>query len=127
MTSNLINLLASSGLQLHADGGIMAAGSHRSVAHTGWTVAGFHAESNDDVHADQWEMHPEGQEVVGVLAGRARLVLRADHTQREETVTLTAGTVYVVPRARWHRLVLEGPADLLSITMRHDTRWEPVA
>ncbi|MFI8888636.1 hypothetical protein ACIGW9_40845, partial [Streptomyces sp. NPDC053813] len=30
----------------------------------------------------------------------------------------------IVPRGRWHRLELNAPSDLMSITLRHGTRLE---
>jgi hypothetical protein len=35
-----------------------------------------------------------------------------------------AGTAVIVPRGRWHRLELDAPSDLMSITLRHGTRPE---
>jgi hypothetical protein len=39
-------------------------------------------------------------------------------------VTLATGTAYVVPQNRWHRLEVDGPTDLQSITSRRGTRLE---
>lgn len=39
-------------------------------------------------------------------------------------VPLPAGSAVVVPRGRWHRLELDGPSDLMSLTLRHGTRLE---
>ncbi|HEY1701421.1 MAG TPA: cupin domain-containing protein [Trebonia sp.] len=78
--------------------------------------------------AGDWEIHPFGQEVVSVLSGHARLVLRPeDDGGEEQTVALDAGTAFVVPRNRWHRLEIDGPTDLQSITPRRGSRLEPRA
>jgi mannose-6-phosphate isomerase-like protein (cupin superfamily) len=142
-----IDLFAPSGLRLQDGGTVEVENPPRMTGEQdGWMVANFHVESDEDVHADHWEIHPCGQEVVSVLAGQARLVLRAefdepqhdqpqhdqpwhDHTQDGrtedgETVTLTVGTAFVVPRNRWHRLEVDGPTDLQSITVRRGTRLE---
>lgn len=127
MTGDPIGLFTPTGLRLHPDGVIeVEIPPRRAGSQDGWMVAGFHVESDQDVHGDHWEIHPSGQEVVSVVSGRARLVLRAeDSRERDETVTLPAGTAYVVPRNRWHRLEIDGPTDLLSITSHHGTRLEP--
>lgn len=39
-------------------------------------------------------------------------------------VRLSAGTAVIVPRGRWHRLELNAPSDLMSVTLRHGTRLE---
>jgi len=39
-------------------------------------------------------------------------------------VRITEGTAVIVPRGRWHRLELDAPSDLMSITLRDGTRLE---
>ncbi|MGW4327498.1 cupin domain-containing protein [Nocardia sp. NPDC004573] len=93
-----------------------------------WQLAAFHVESDADVHADQWEVHPSSDEAVCCLAGALRLYLRAEQPGDDETmVRLTAGTAFVVPRNRWHRIELDEPSDIMSIGLRHETRQEPIA
>jgi hypothetical protein len=36
-------------------------------------IATFHVETDADVHADRWEMHPQAEEVVCCLTGGVRL------------------------------------------------------
>ncbi|MEV0980747.1 cupin domain-containing protein [Streptomyces sp. NPDC049915] len=92
-----------------------------------WQLAAFHAASDADVHADHWEMHPEADELVCVLSGRVRFFLRPDTADApEQTATLTGGTAVVVPRGRWHRMEVDGPVRLLSLSPREGTRLEPV-
>lgn len=122
-----VNLFTPSALRL-ADGGAIQAETPPRIPDDagGWCVAVFHAETSRDVHADLWEVHPDGEEAVCVLAGTARLILRGeDGAGEEEPVTLSAGTACIVPRGRWHRLELDGPADLMSVTVRRGTRAEP--
>jgi mannose-6-phosphate isomerase-like protein (cupin superfamily) len=88
-------------------------------------LAAFHAETNDDVHADHWEMHPSGEELVGCLSGAMRLYLRPQEPDgEEEKVALKSGSCFIVPRGRWHRIELDEPSDLLSVTPRPGTRLE---
>ena len=79
MNMTVIDLFAPSGLRLR-DGGIIEVETppRMSGDQNGWVVACHHAASDQDVHGDYWEIHPSGQEVVIVLSGRARLVLRAE-------------------------------------------------
>lgn len=126
MTLSVIDLFAPAGLRLHPGGTVdVEIPPRRSGEQDGWVVASYHADSNEDLHSGYWEIHPAGQEVVSVLSGQARLVLRAEDGQRQdETVTLQAGTGCVIPQNRWHRLEIDGPTDLQVITPRRGTRLE---
>ncbi|WP_369394659.1 cupin [Streptomyces sp. CG1] len=115
-----------SALHIHPDGGVQAAERRMTSSDSGaWQIATFHVETDADVHADHWEMHPEAEEAVCCLAGGVRLYFRpATHGSAEDMVQLQAGTAVIVPRGRWHRLELDAPSDLMSITLRHGTRLE---
>lgn len=117
--------LFSSGIHLHPNGDVDAGERRMTGDFSGWTLAAFHVETQEDVHGDLWEMHPEADEVVAVLSGAARFVLRPETGAREETVvSLAAGSAFIVPRGRWHRVELDGPSDLMSLTLRRGTRLE---
>lgn len=92
----------------------------------GWTIAAFHVLHQEDVHPDHWEMHPEADEAVCVLAGSVRLFLRPEGRgdDEEKMTAVSAGRLVVVPRGRWHRLELDGPSDLMSITLRRNSRLD---
>ena len=60
-----------------------------------WTVGAFHAETDRSVHADHWERHPHGHELLVVLSGALRVHLREQG--REPVATLTAGQSFIVP------------------------------
>ncbi|UGT70052.1 cupin [Nocardia gipuzkoensis] len=99
-----------------------------STGDGGWQLATFHVETDADVHADHWEVHPGSDEAVCCLTGALRLYLRPERVGDSETmVRLTAGTGCVAPRNRWHRTELDEPSDVMSIGLRHDTRQKPVA
>lgn len=88
-----------------------------------WRLAIFHAETDDDVHADHWEKHPLADEAVCCLRGAIRLHLRADQPGTpDDVVRLLPGQAAIVPRDRWHRLEVEEPADVLAVTTRHGTQ-----
>lgn len=125
MTVSAIGLFAPLGFRLHEDGVVRVEESPRMGGDIdGWTVATFHVESEEDVHGDHWEVHPAADEVVCVLTGGARLILRAGQGDDEQTIVLSAPSACVVPGGRWHRLVVDGPTDLISITRRNGSRLE---
>lgn len=87
-----------------------------------WTVGAFHADDYRAVHADVWERHPTGHELVCVLSGALAVHLRDGGT--EPAATLTAGQSFIVPAGRCHRPAVVAPGDLLSITPRAGTQHE---
>ncbi|MFF1546544.1 cupin [Streptomyces sp. NPDC058291] len=120
-----IDLFASA-LHIHPDGDVRAAERRMTNSDSGaWQLATFHVETDADVHADHWEMHPQAEEAVCCLTGGVRLYFRpARPDDTEDMVRLQPGTAVIVPRGRWHRLELDAPSDLMSITLRHGTRLE---
>ncbi|MEU2795516.1 cupin [Streptomyces sp. NPDC059164] len=120
-----IDLFAAA-LHIHPDGDVRAAERRMTNSDSGaWQLATFHVETDVDVHADRWEMHPQAEEAVCCLTGGVRLYFRpARPDDTEDMVQLQPGTAVIVPRGRWHRLELDAPSDLMSITLRHGTRLE---
>ncbi|WP_052863052.1 cupin [Streptomyces niger] len=118
--------LFASALHIGPDGTVRAAERRMTSGDPGtWHVATFHVETDADVHADHWEMHPEAEEAVCCLTGGVRLYFRpTEPGDAEDVVQLPAGTAAIVPRGRWHRLELDAPSDLMSLTLRHGTRLE---
>ncbi|MFH9067142.1 cupin [Streptomyces coeruleorubidus] len=125
MTTTTIDLFTSA-LHFHPDGDVRAVERQMTSSSSGaWQIASFHVETNADVHADHWEMHPEAEEAVCCLTGGIRLNFRPDVPGgTEDMVQLPPGAAVIVPRGRWHRLELDAPSDLMSITLRHGTRLE---
>ncbi|MGC0374318.1 cupin [Streptomyces sp. SAI-229] len=125
MTTAAIDLFTSA-LHFHPDGDVRAAERRMTGSGSGaWQVATFHVETDTDVHADHWEMHPEAEEAVCCLTGGVRLYFcPTTPGGAEDMVRLRAGTAAIVPRGRWHRLELDAPSDLMSITLRDGTRLE---
>ncbi|CAL9457518.1 hypothetical protein SUDANB108_02574 [Streptomyces sp. enrichment culture] len=90
-----------------------------------WQVMTFHVETDEDVHGDHWEIHTEADEVVACLAGGIRLRLRPERPDgQEEETGLAPGTAVVVPRGRWHRIALDAPSDIMSVTLPRGSRLE---
>lgn len=124
---NPIDMFASA-LAFGPEGTVRAAERRMTAGSDAWQVAAFHVETDADVHGDLWEMHPSAEEAVCCLSGGMRVCFRPEEPGgEEETVKLPAGTAVVVPRGRWHRLELDGPSDIMSITLREGTRLEPRA
>lgn len=62
-----------------------------------------------------WEIHPNGDEVVMLLSGAARMVL--DEPAGHRVVELSkAGDYVIVPRATWHTAKIAVPTAMLFIT-----------
>ena len=62
-----------------------------------------------------WEVHPEGDELVLLLAGAADFVLWKDDA--EEIIAVdTPGQFVIVPRGIWHTARPRGHADMLFMT-----------
>ncbi|MFE9787318.1 cupin domain-containing protein [Nocardia salmonicida] len=115
-------------LHFQPEGTVRSGPRRMAAASGGWQLATFHVDTDADVHADQWETHPSSEEAVCCLAGSLRLYLRPERPGEAETaVRLTAGTAFLVPRNRWHRIELDEPSDIMSIGLRGGTRQEPVA
>ncbi|MDT0305807.1 cupin domain-containing protein [Streptomyces sp. DSM 44917] len=120
-----IDLFASA-LHIHPDGDLRAGERRMTSSDSGaWQIATFHVATDSDVHADHWEVHPEAEEAVCCLTGGVRVCFRPTTPGgAEDVVRLRAGTAVIVPRGRWHRLELDAPSDLMTITLRHGTRHE---
>ncbi len=111
------------GIRMLPDGRIFDEPRRMTGDIDGWTLAAFRVATDADVHGDHWEMHPSGTELVAVLSGGIRLVLREGDTP-STSVSLSAGQAFIVPRGRWHRIELEEPSELMSLTLRRGTELE---
>jgi mannose-6-phosphate isomerase-like protein (cupin superfamily) len=78
-------------------------------------VLGVHRFTDDEsVHADYWERHPAGDELLYVLEGR--LLVRVERDGAFDDVVIAQGQACVVPRASWRRLRVLEPGRLLFLT-----------
>jgi mannose-6-phosphate isomerase-like protein (cupin superfamily) len=88
------------------------------------SIMGVVAFTDDDcVHADHWECHPAGDEVLVVLEGC--LTATVDRTGAIGEDTIGPGQAFIVPRACWHRLKVVQPGRLLFFTPVAGTRLRP--
>lgn len=72
-----------------------------------------------------WEMHPNGDEIVALLTGTATLVLEAPDGSRSAQQLSQPGSFVLVPRGIWHTAKLQGPATMLFITPGEGTQHRP--
>ena len=71
------------------------------------------------------ERHPDGDELVYLVRGQASVSLETDDAG-PEVYELRPGEVLVVPRGRWHRLLIDAPSELLFLTPgRTEVRRRP--
>lgn len=90
-----------------------------------WTAAAVRFDNDQSVHADVWERHPVGEEVLCVFSGVISVYLR--DAGPDPVVTLAAGHSFIVPRDQWHRLSVVEPGHGVGIVIRTGTRHEPVS
>jgi len=64
----------------------------------------------------QWERHPQGDEIVYVLDGAARLNLIAENDSEPESLEMTAGMMVVIPRGCWHLFQVPDGVTLVTVT-----------
>ncbi|MER7176320.1 cupin domain-containing protein [Streptomyces mesophilus] len=112
-------------LHLDQDGRVRAEKPVFDPGRDGWQLMTFHVETEADVHGDHWEIHTAADEVVACLTGGIRLILRPEQQgDEEEELKLAAGSAVIVPRGRWHRIVVDGPSDIMSVTLPRGSRLE---
>ncbi|MFE7114765.1 cupin [Streptomyces sp. NPDC057654] len=117
--------LYASFLHLRQDGQVHAVRPVFAPERDGWQMMTFHVETDADVHGGHWEVHTSADEVVSCLTGGIRLCLRPQQPgDEEEQIKLGAGTAAVVPRGRWHRIALDAPSDIMSVTVPSGSRLE---
>ena len=96
----------------------------RDAALSDGRMVGVHdVRDPDALHPSEWEMHPEGDELLYLGSGRIDLVL--DDGAGERTVTLRKGSAFIVPPGVWHRLLLREPSLLVAITRGRGTQLRP--
>ncbi|MFD2431669.1 cupin domain-containing protein [Sphingobium scionense] len=68
----------------------------------------------EDLHPDNWEMHPDGDEILHLVEGDIDLVVEDE--SGEILLPLARGQSCVVERGTWHRLLLRAPSRLMFLT-----------
>jgi mannose-6-phosphate isomerase-like protein (cupin superfamily) len=70
-----------------------------------------------------WEMHPEGDEFVYLLAGEVTLQLQSQEGQT--SVPLHGRGATVIPKGVWHTAKVAAPSRLLFVTLGAGTQHRP--
>jgi mannose-6-phosphate isomerase-like protein (cupin superfamily) len=70
-----------------------------------------------------WEMHPEGDELVYALHGKAVMILEVGGL--EQKLLVEGGSAVVIPKGVWHTANVKGVARMLHITMGKGTEHRP--
>ena len=84
-----------------------AFGVLQETRESGMFIAKFTGES-------AWERHPNGDELVQVLAGRTKVTVIAE--DGPQTLEMTADMAIVVPRGAWHKFQAETEVQLMTMT-----------
>ena len=90
----------------------------------------FHGEylvTSFDYSSDwpSWEMHPNGDEIVCLIAGRIDFILEAPDGQHRTLELSQPGSFAFVPQGTWHTAKTATPTTLLFITAGEDTQHRP--
>jgi mannose-6-phosphate isomerase-like protein (cupin superfamily) len=71
-----------------------------------------------------WEMHPEGDEILYLMSGALDLIL--EDGKGERVVELRPGAACIIPRGTWHRANVRRLSKGLFITPGKGTQYRPV-
>jgi quercetin dioxygenase-like cupin family protein len=61
-----------------------------------------------------WERHPQGDEIVQIVEGSTILYLMT--AEGRQSLTLTAGTMVIVPQNTWHQFVSRDGVSVVTAT-----------
>jgi oxalate decarboxylase/phosphoglucose isomerase-like protein (cupin superfamily) len=79
-----------------------------------------HVRSPHAGHRDEWELHPDQDELLYLVEGVTDVILRddPDDPESERVIALRAGEACIVPKGAWHRQVVHEPSHLLFLSPR---------
>jgi mannose-6-phosphate isomerase-like protein (cupin superfamily) len=77
--------------------------------------------SENSPHAG--EMHPDGDEVLYLISGRANVVFLES---TEEDIEMQPGDGMVVPRGMWHRVDILEPCQIVYLTPGPNNEFRPL-
>jgi mannose-6-phosphate isomerase-like protein (cupin superfamily) len=72
-----------------------------------------------------WEMHPQGDEIVALMSGAATLVLESGDGTRREVELTQPGSFALVPRGTWHTARVSTATTMFFITPGEGTQHRP--
>jgi mannose-6-phosphate isomerase-like protein (cupin superfamily) len=83
----------------------------------------FDFDDDRSLHADHWERHPSGDEILCVLQGR--LLAAVEAAGGAEEAEIGEGQAVIFAKAAWHRLRVLEPGRLLVFTPRAGSELRP--
>lgn len=102
--------------------------SFRTKPESDWIVGSVAATDDKSVHADYWERHPTGDEVLYLFEGHIEIIVCMEDAP-ETRVGIQSGDAFIVPKGAWHRLRVVETSRLLYVTpggraehRRHDSQ-----
>ena len=72
-----------------------------------------------------WEIHPNGDEIVLMISGKATMILEAKEGRHEQVQLEEPGSFAFVPRNTWHTARIHAESRMLFITAGEGTRNRP--
>jgi len=69
-------------------------------------------------------MHPDGDEILFLIAGRVRVVFL---DSSDEDIEAVAGDGLIVPKGMWHRVDILEPSQIVYLTPGPNNEYRPVA
>jgi mannose-6-phosphate isomerase-like protein (cupin superfamily) len=114
LTDTFVRMRSDGGMDLEPLTPLFWSGAYATAGDRVVTV--FEYASSDDLHSDVLEVHPDGDELIVVLAGAIDLI--TESSDSEVVAGLDAGQAAVVRRGTSHRLSMRSPGRLLSINVR---------
>ena len=91
----------------------------RPITEGGWLVGIYPARET----WQQWEMHPNGDELVQLLSGALDVVLELPDGER--TVPLRGLEAILIPKGTWHTVKVKKAGQTLHITYGTGTEMRP--
>jgi mannose-6-phosphate isomerase-like protein (cupin superfamily) len=70
-----------------------------------------------------WEMHPQGDEVIYLLSGAMTLIVETGLGNQK--ISMTPDQAFIVPSGTWHTANVTVPGDALYITLGNGTLQRP--
>jgi mannose-6-phosphate isomerase-like protein (cupin superfamily) len=77
-----------------------------------------HVQTDEPGERDEWELHPDQDELLYLVRGRTDVILRddLDDAASERVLELSGGQACAVPQGTWHRQVVHEPSLLLFLS-----------
>lgn len=85
----------------------------------GWMISEFEFDSD----WQNWEMHPEGDEIVYILSGSVDFLLEENGAVKK--IEVRGKGLIVIPRGVWHTAKTNSPCTAMHITLGKGTQHRP--